>query len=123
MIILVIFCNPISDLEFFFHLSQQSVGLLEVYTLRKAATFNLIWVTNADFKLDSFAFTGATGTGVNFNSSNFMVVHCLPCYRIYIVFYCLHMLQNLPAEINSIYLHQSIVAVLLGLIFLEHLQW
>jgi hypothetical protein len=37
MIILAIFCNPISDLEFFFHLSQQSVGLLEVYTLRKAA--------------------------------------------------------------------------------------
>jgi hypothetical protein len=68
MIILVIFCNPISDLEFSFHLSQQSVGLLEVYTLRKKRLLSILilaWITNADFKLDSFAFTGATGTGVN----------------------------------------------------------
>jgi drug/metabolite transporter (DMT)-like permease len=42
----------------------------EVYTLRKAATFNPYFslVTNADFKLDSFAVTGATGTGVNLMS-------------------------------------------------------
>jgi drug/metabolite transporter (DMT)-like permease len=39
-----------------------------LYT-RKAATFNPYFrVTNADFKLDSFAVTGATGTGVNLMS-------------------------------------------------------
>jgi drug/metabolite transporter (DMT)-like permease len=37
----------------------------------------------------------------------------------------IYMLQNLPAEINSIYAYiNSIVAVLLGaLIFEKHLQW
>jgi hypothetical protein len=42
MIILAIFCNPISDLEFSFHLSQQSVGLLEVYTLRKKRLLSIL---------------------------------------------------------------------------------
>jgi hypothetical protein len=55
MIILAIFCNPISDLEFSF--IYRNIGLLEVYTKKKAATFNLIlaWL-NVDL-LDSFAFT------------------------------------------------------------------
>jgi drug/metabolite transporter (DMT)-like permease len=71
-----------------------------------------------------FAFTGATGTGVNFvNSSNFMVVHCLPCIIGSILSFIayIYMLQNLPAEINSIYAYiNPIVAVLLGaLIFGE----
>jgi hypothetical protein len=86
MIILVIFCNPISDLEFFFHLNDQ-LGFGSLYTKKKAATFNLPWVTNADFKLDSFALLVQLELEFNVNSSNFMVVHCLPCnYRIYIVF-------------------------------------
>jgi drug/metabolite transporter (DMT)-like permease len=62
----------------------------------------------------------------NVNSSNFMVVHCLPCnYRIYIVFIAYIYMQNLPAEINSIYAYiNPIVAVLLGALILEkHLQW
>jgi hypothetical protein len=93
----VIFCNPISDLEFFFHLSQRSVGLLEVYTPRKAATFNPYFsLTNADFKLDSFAVTGATGTGVNLMSipaiSWWSIAHPI----VFIAY--IYMLQNLPAK-------------------------
>jgi hypothetical protein len=57
MIILVIFCNP--DFRFGFLLSFIATisWAFEVYTLRKAATFNPYFslVTNADFKLDSFA--------------------------------------------------------------------
>jgi hypothetical protein len=101
---------------------------LEVYTLRKAATFNPYFsLTNADFKLDSLPLLVQLELSqFNVNSSNFMVVHCLPCsYRIRIVFTYIYMLQNLPAEINSIYAYiNSIVAVLLGaLIFEKHLQW
>jgi hypothetical protein len=60
------FLQPDFRFGILFHLSQQSVGLLEVYTLRKKQLLSILilaLVTNADFKLDSFAFTGATGTG------------------------------------------------------------
>jgi hypothetical protein len=50
------------------------------------------------------------------NSNNFMVVHCLPCnYRIYIVFYCLHLhAAKSSGEINIYAYINPIVAVLLG---------
>jgi hypothetical protein len=96
-------------LEFFFHLSQRSVGLLEVYTLRKAATFNPYFSLGLQMLISSFIlffyWCNWNWSQFNVNSSNFMVVHCLPCnYRIRIVFIAyIYMLQNLPAEINSIY--------------------
>jgi hypothetical protein len=98
------------------------LGFGSLYTKKKAATFNLPWVTNADFKLDSFALLVQLELEFNVNSSNFMVVHCLPCnYRILFFLPYIYMLQNLPAEINSIYAYiNPIVAVLLGALIFEH---
>jgi drug/metabolite transporter (DMT)-like permease len=105
MIILVIFCNPISDLEFFFHLSQQSVGLLKFIHQEKLLSIHCLGLQMLISSLILLPLLVQLELGqFNVNSSNFMVVHCLLVIIGSIVFFAyIYMLQNLPAEINSIY--------------------
>jgi drug/metabolite transporter (DMT)-like permease len=68
----------------------------EVYTPRKAATFNPYFSLGLQMLISSLILLPLLVqlelSQFNVNSSNFMVVHCLPCnYRIRIVFYCLHL--------------------------------
>jgi drug/metabolite transporter (DMT)-like permease len=65
-----------------------------LYT-KKAATFNPYFSLGLQMLISSLILLlyWCNWNWSQFNvNSNFMVVHCLPCnYRIYIVFYCLHL--------------------------------
>ena len=101
-----------------------------LYTKKKAATFNPYFSLGLQMLISSFilfAVTGATGTGVNLMSipaiSWWSIAYLVIIGSVLSFIAYIYMLQNLPAEINSIYAYiNPIVAVLLGaLIFGEAL--
>jgi drug/metabolite transporter (DMT)-like permease len=101
-----------------------------LYTKKKAATFNPYFSLGLQMLISSlilFAVTGATGTGVNLMSipsiSWWSIAYLVIIGSVLSFIAYIYMLQNLQAEINSIYAYiNPIVAVLLGaLIFGEAL--
>ena len=102
-----------------------------LYTKKKAATFNPYFSLGIQMFLSSillFAYTGATGTSVNLSAIpalSWWSIGYLVIFGSILTFIAfIYALQNLPAEINSVYSYiNPIVAVLLGaLIFGEALN-
>ncbi len=95
-----------------------------LYTKKKAASFNPYFSLGLQMFLSSillFAFTGATGTSVSLSSipmiSWLSIAYLVIIGSILTFIAFIYALQNLPAEINSIYAYiNPIVAVLLGTI-------
>ncbi|WP_035668894.1 DMT family transporter [Flavobacterium sp. 83] len=102
-----------------------------LYTKKKAASFNPYFSLGLQMFLSSillFAFTGATGTSVSLSSIpmiSWLSIAYLVIFGSVLTFIAfIYALQNLPAEINSIYAYiNPIIAVILGaLIFGETLN-
>ncbi|MFV5683839.1 DMT family transporter [Flavobacterium sp. GB2R13] len=95
-----------------------------LYTKKKAASFNPYFSLGLQMFLSSillFAFTGATGTSVSLSSIpmiSWLSIAYLVIFGSVLTFIAfIYALQNLPAEINSIYAYiNPIVAVILGTI-------
>ncbi|MFV8374323.1 DMT family transporter [Flavobacterium sp. LB1P62] len=95
-----------------------------LYTKKKAASFNPYFSLGLQMFLSSillFAFTGATGTSVSLGSipmiSWLSIAYLVIIGSILTFIAFIYALQNLPAEINSIYAYiNPIVAVILGTI-------
>lgn len=93
-----------------------------LYTKKKAATFNPYFSLGIQMFLSSillFAYTGATGTSVNLSAIpalSWWSIGYLVIFGSILTFIAfIYALQNLPAEINSVYSYiNPIVAVLLG---------
>lgn len=93
-----------------------------LYTKKKAATFNPYFSLGLQMLISSFilfAVTGATGTTVSILSipaiSWWSIAYLVIIGSVLSFIAYIYMLQNLPAEINSIYAYiNPIVAVLLG---------
>ncbi|MFV8368765.1 DMT family transporter [Flavobacterium sp. LB2R40] len=102
-----------------------------LYTKKKAATFNPYFSLGLQMFLSSillFAYTGATGTSVSLSAipaMSWWSIGYLVVFGSILTFIAfIYALQNLPAEISSVYSYiNPIVAVLLGaLIFGEPLN-
>ncbi|MFV8268946.1 DMT family transporter [Flavobacterium sp. GT2N3] len=102
-----------------------------LYTKKKAATFNPYFSLGIQMFLSSillFAYTGATGTSVSLNAIpalSWWSIGYLVIFGSILTFIAfIYALQNLPAEISSVYSYiNPIVAVLLGaMIFSEALN-
>ncbi|MFV5697097.1 DMT family transporter [Flavobacterium sp. ZT3R17] len=95
-----------------------------LYTKKKAASFNPYFSLGLQMFISSillFAFTGATGTSVSLSSIpmiSWLSIAYLVIFGSVLTFIAfIYALQNLPAEINSIYAYiNPIVAVILGTI-------
>ncbi|MFV5694096.1 DMT family transporter [Flavobacterium sp. LB3P122] len=95
-----------------------------LYTKKKAASFNPYFSLGLQMFLSSillFAITGATGTSVSLSSipmiSWLSITYLIIIGSILTFIAFIYALQNLPAEINSIYAYiNPIVAVILGTI-------
>ncbi|MBP6182019.1 EamA family transporter [Flavobacterium sp.] len=95
-----------------------------LYTKKKAASFNPYFSLGLQMFLSGillFAFTGATGTSVSLSSipmiSWLSIAYLVIIGSILTFIAFIYALQNLPAEINSIYAYiNPIVAVILGTI-------
>lgn len=93
-----------------------------LYTKKKAASFNPYFSLGLQMFLSSillFAFTGATGTSVSLSSIpmiSWLSIAYLVIFGSVLTFIAfIYALQNLPAEINSIYAYiNPIIAVILG---------
>ena len=102
-----------------------------LYTKKKAATFNPYFSLGIQMFLSSillFAYTGATGTSVSLNAIpalSWWSIGYLVIFGSILTFIAfIYALQNLPAEISTVYSYiNPIVAILLGaLIFGEALN-
>jgi drug/metabolite transporter (DMT)-like permease len=106
----VIFYDHLSDFQpdFRFGILLSFIATISwafgsLYTKKKQLLSILIlaWVTNADFKLDSFAVTGATGTGVNLMSIpaiSWSIAYLVIIGSVLSFIAYIYMLQNLPAK-------------------------
>ncbi|MFV5690910.1 DMT family transporter [Flavobacterium sp. LT1R49] len=134
----VIFYDHLSDFllpDFRFGIFISIIATLtwafgSLYTKKKAASFNPYFSLGLQMFLSSillFAFTGATGTSVSLSSipmiSWLSIAYLIIIGSILTFIAFIYALQNLPAEINSIYAYiNPIVAVILGtIIFGEQL--
>ncbi|MFV5687266.1 DMT family transporter [Flavobacterium sp. ZT3R25] len=134
----VIFYDHLSDFllpDFRFGIFISIIATLtwafgSLYTKKKAASFNPYFSLGLQMFLSSillFAFTGATGTSVSLSSipmiSWLSIAYLIIIGSILTFIAFIYALQNLPAEINSIYAYiNPIVAVILGtIIFGEEL--
>lgn len=102
-----------------------------LYTKKKAATFNPYFSLGLQMFISSiflFAYTGATGTSVSLDSipaiSWWSIAYLIIFGSILTFIAFIYALQNLPAEISSIYSYiNPIIAVILGaIIFGESLN-
>ena len=128
----VIFYDHLSDFllpDFRFGIFISIIATLtwafgSLYTKKKAASFNPYFSLGLQMFLSSillFAFTGATGTSVSLSAipmiSWLSIAYLILIGSILTFIAFIYALQNLPAEINSIYAYiNPIVAVILGTI-------
>jgi drug/metabolite transporter (DMT)-like permease len=128
----VIFYDHLSDFllpDFRFGIFISIIATLtwafgSLYIKKKAASFNPYFSLGLQMFLSSillFAFTGATGTSVSLGSipmiSWLSIAYLVIIGSILTFIAFIYALQNLPAEINSIYAYiNPIVAVILGTI-------
>ena len=131
----VIFYDHLSDFllpDFRFGIFISIVSTLtwafgSLYIKKKASSFNPYFSLGLQMFLSSillFAFTGATGTSVSLSSipmiSWLSIAYLVIIGSILTFIAFIYALQNLPAEINSIYAYiNPIVAVILGTIIFD----
>jgi drug/metabolite transporter (DMT)-like permease len=131
----VIFYDHLSDFllpDFRFGIFISIIATLtwafgSLYIKKKAASFNPYFSLGLQMFLSSillFAFTGATGTSVSLSSipmiSWLSIAYLVIIGSILTFIAFIYALQNLPAEINSIYAYiNPIVAVILGTIIFD----
>jgi drug/metabolite transporter (DMT)-like permease len=131
----IIFYDHLSDFllpDFRFGIFISIVSTLtwafgSLYIKKKASSFNPYFSLGLQMFLSSillFAFTGATGTSVSLSSipmiSWLSIAYLVIIGSILTFIAFIYALQNLPAEINSIYAYiNPIVAVILGTIIFD----